>query len=132
MLYTSSKLNNSSGHDEEESQQFSVGEDILDSGGPLHVPAVDEGQDTDAYRGQHLDTLLRGVALGEDELDAVLGEGEGHDGDGAGSHDQALRPQPHEPDERTQRVKNVGVVTPGLKQTLRLNNGTVNLHLSDE
>ena len=47
-------------------------------------------------------------------VDAVLGEGEGHDGDGAGPHDEALRPQTHEPDEGAQRVQDVGVVTAGL------------------
>ena len=47
-------------------------------------------------------------------LDVVLGEGEGHDGDGAGPHDEALRPQSHEPDEGAQRVQDVGVVTAGL------------------
>ena len=47
-------------------------------------------------------------------LDVVLGEGEGHDGDGAGPHDEALRPQTHEPDEGAQRVQDVGVVTAGL------------------
>ena len=46
---------------------------------------------------------------------AVLGEGEGHDGDGAGPHDEALRPQTHEPDEGAQRVQDVGVVTAGLR-----------------
>ena len=47
-------------------------------------------------------------------VDVVLGEGEGHDGDGAGPHDEALRPQTHEPDEGAQRVQDVGVVTAGL------------------
>ena len=47
-------------------------------------------------------------------LDVVLGEGEGHDGDGAGPHDETLRPQTHEPDEGAQRVQDVGVVTAGL------------------
>ena len=53
---------------------------------------------------------------------AVLGEGEGHDGDGAGPHDEALRPQTHEPDEGAQRVQDVGVVTAGLRIQLIFNN----------
>ena len=55
-------------------------------------------------------------------VDVVLGEGEGHDGDGAGPHDEALRPQTHEPDEGAQRVQDVGVVTAGLGIQLIFNN----------
>ena len=66
---------------------------------------------TDADGRQHPDAVIRGLALWEDELDAVLGEGEGHDGDGAGPHYEALRPQPHKPDEGAQRVQDVGVVS---------------------
>ena len=43
---TSAKLNKSSDHDDEESQELGVGEDVLNEGGPLHLPAVDEGQHT--------------------------------------------------------------------------------------
>lgn len=99
---TSAQLHHPGGHDDEERQQLGVGEQVLNRGGPLDVPAVDEGQDTDADGRQQLDTLIRGLTLGEDELDTVLGEGEGHDGDGAGPHDQTLRPQSHEPDEGAQ------------------------------
>ena len=43
---TSAKLNKSSDHDDEERQELGVGEDVLNEGGPLHLPAVDEGQHT--------------------------------------------------------------------------------------
>ena len=80
----------------------------------LHVPAVDKGEEADTGCGQHLDAVVGRVALREEQLDGVLGEGEGHDGDGAGPHDEALRPQTHEPDEGAQRVQDIGVVTAGL------------------
>ena len=40
------------------------------------------------------DRFVWRLALGEEELDGVLGEGERHDGDGAGPHNQTLGPQP--------------------------------------
>ena len=91
---------------------------------------------TDADSRQHPDAVIRGLALWEDELDAVLGEGEGHDGDGAGPHYEALRPQPHEPDEGAQRVQDVGVVP----ARLEAGHGIItllcihicHLHLADE
>ena len=72
---------------------------------------------TYADGGKHPDAVIWGLALREDELDAVLGEGERHDGDGAWPDDQALRPQPHKPDEGAQRVQDVGVVTARLMIT---------------
>jgi hypothetical protein len=43
---TSSELNESSDHDDEESQQFGVGEDVLHESCPFHLPTIDESQHT--------------------------------------------------------------------------------------
>jgi hypothetical protein len=43
---TSSKLNESCDHDDEECQEFGIGEDVLNKGCPFHLPAIDESQHT--------------------------------------------------------------------------------------
>ncbi len=50
---------------------------------------------TDAGGGEEPDALVRRLALREEELDGVLGEGERHNRHGAGADDEALRPQPY-------------------------------------
>ena len=87
----------------------------LDGGGPLDVPAVDEGKDGDAEDGKQLDglvgraalgqeiltmhiALLSIPALGEEWLERVDGEGEGNDGNGGRHDDDALNPHPEEED----------------------------------
>jgi hypothetical protein len=40
------QLDDAGGDDDEEGDEFAVGEDILDEGGPFDLPAVDKGQDT--------------------------------------------------------------------------------------
>jgi len=40
------QLVDSGDDDDKKSQQFGVGEDVLDESGPFDLPAVDKGQDT--------------------------------------------------------------------------------------
>ena len=85
----------------------------LDGGGPLDIPAVDEGKDGDAEDGKQLDglvgrtalgeviltmriALLSIPALGEEWLERVDGEGEGNDGNGGRHDDDALNPHPED------------------------------------
>ena len=64
--------------------------------------------------------LVGWVTLWEEELDGVLGKGEGDDGDGAGPHDDALRPQTDEADEGAKGVQDVRVVPSRLQGGMRL------------
>ena len=45
-VFTSSELHEAGDDDDEECQELAVGEEILNQGGPLNLPAVDEGQHT--------------------------------------------------------------------------------------
>jgi hypothetical protein len=72
---------------------------------------------TDAGSCQDTDTVIRWLALREEELDSVLGKGERHNGHGAGPHNEALCPEPHEAHEGAQRVQDVGVIPARLLST---------------
>ena len=73
---------------------------------------------TDACRRQELDGVVGWLAVGEEGFCRVLGKGQGHDGHGAGTDDQALGPQAHEPHKGTESVQDVRVVTAGLSVRL--------------
>ena len=63
---------------------------------------------------QHAHALVRRVALGEEGLCRIDGEGEGDDGLGARPHYHALHPQSDEGQERSEGDHDVGVVRPSL------------------
>lgn len=69
---------------------------------------------TNAGGGENPDALVGRLAVREERLGGVLGEGQGHDGHGARADDQALGPQPDKAHERPESVQDVGVVSTSL------------------
>ena len=80
--------------DDEEREELGICEDVLYGSGPADLPAVDEAKDADAHGSQQPDWAVGGVALREERLGRVHGEGEGHDGDRGRTDDDTLGPQP--------------------------------------
>ena len=68
---------------------------------------------TNADGSKEPDTLIWGVALGEEGLGRVDREGEGHNSLRARSHDHALDPETDEGHERAKCHHDVRVVSPG-------------------
>ena len=66
---------------------------------------------TDANGGQHPDSGIWWVALWEERLDRVDGEGERHNGDRRGPHHNALHPETHEGQEPPKGDHDVRVVS---------------------
>ena len=69
---------------------------------------------TDANCCQKPDALIRRVAEREERLGGVDGEGQGHNGLGAGPDDDALDPQSNEGQELAECHHDVGIVGAGL------------------
>ena len=65
---------------------------------------------------QKPDSGIWWVALWEERLDGVDGEGERHDGDRRGPHHDALHPQPHERQEPPECDHDVGIVGAWVKR----------------
>ncbi len=100
--------------DDDEGEDLGVGEVVLHSGGPAHLVAVDEAEEAEAGGGQQSGGPVRRVALREERLQDVQGEGQALDGRRAGTDDDALHPQADESQEGTEGHPDVGVVRAGL------------------
>ena len=93
---------------------FSTREDVLGDGAEGDAEAVDQGEEKDRRDRHRADEGGRT----SHQRGGVVGEGDGHGGDGAGRHDEEQRPGVEEGGQGPERLAEVGVAAAHLRPAL--------------